>query len=129
MNLVTAIKPFFLKGSLMKPHNLHRSHPASPEVGKDVHSYPRRPDLHIVRSANPKVSLTVVVAGADVFRVRQAILRSGSGAIDIIKVTQIPGSARVRLSVDMEAFALHRTMFAILNSVEAAEFGRVTSST
>jgi hypothetical protein len=129
MKFVTAIRPFFLKDSFMKSHNSHRSHPASPEVGKDAHPYPRTPDLHLVRSANPKVSLTVVVAGADVFRVRQAILRSGSGAIDIIKVTQIPGSLRIRLSVSMEPFALHRTMFAILNSVEAAEFGRVTSST
>jgi hypothetical protein len=129
MKFVTAIRPFFLKGSLMKPHISHHSHPASPEVGKDAHPYPRTPDLHLVRSVNPKVSLTVVVAGADVFRVRQAILRSGSGAIDIIKVTQIPGSLRIRLSVSMEPFALHRTMFAILNSVEAAEFGRVTSST
>jgi len=128
MKFVTAIRPFFLKGSHIKPHISHRLRPASPEAGKDTHSYPRTPDLHVVRSANPKVSLTVVVADADVFRVRQAILRSGSGAIDIIKVTRIPGSSRVRLAVDMEPFALHRTMFAILNSVEAAEFGRVTAS-
>ena len=128
MKLVTAIRPFFLKGSSMKPHISHHSHPASPEAGNDIHAYPRTLDLHVVRSTNPKISLTVVIADIDVFRVRQAILRSGSGAIDIIKVTQIPGSPRVRLSVGMEPFALHRTMFAILNSVEAAEFGRVTSS-
>jgi len=128
MKFVSAIKPFFLKGSLMKSHISDRSHPAAPKAGQDTHSYPRTPNLHVVRSGIPKVSLTVVVADADVFRVRQAILRSGSTAIDIIIVAQIPGSRRVRLSVGMEPFALHRTMFAILNSVEAAEFGRVTSS-
>jgi hypothetical protein len=85
-----------------------------------------KPALRLVaRSANPKICLPVVVEEQDVLRVRRALIQSGGGGVEIIRTAHIPGSTRMRLSVRMERLALERTMFAVMNAVDAVEFGRV----
>jgi hypothetical protein len=48
-----------------------------------------------------------------------------SGSIDIIKVSPIRGSTRVRLSVAMQREVLAAAMSAIMSLVPNGEFGRL----
>jgi hypothetical protein len=84
-----------------------------------------RPISLCSRTGSCKASLEVRVEGTDVLRVRRALMTLASGSIDIIKVSPIRGSTRVRLSVAMQREVLAAAMSAIMSLVPNGEFGRL----
>ena len=86
-----------------------------------------RPAPRIAVSANSRICLPVVVEERDVLRMRRALIQSGGGAVEVIRAARIPRSTRVRLCVQMERIALERTMLAVINALDCAEFGKVES--
>jgi hypothetical protein len=82
--------------------------------------------LHLVDAHDQKAALSVTVESTDVLRVRKAVFQSGGKSVGILKVTPVPHSSRVRLFVGTRADAVDLIMTAIMGSVSACEFGRIS---
>ena len=65
-----------------------------------------------------------MVEGADVLRVRKAIVSMGGHAVEILRCGPVGGSSCVRLCIGLEA-GCEEAMSRIVRSVEAGEFGRI----
>jgi hypothetical protein len=71
-----------------------------------------------------QLSFTLMVEGADVLRVRKAIVSMGGHAVEILRCEPVGGSSRVRVCIGLEA-GCEEAMSRIVRSVEAGEFGRI----
>jgi hypothetical protein len=73
-----------------------------------------------------KAVLSVTVDAVDELRVRRAIFQAGGQSVAILKAVPVPRSSKVRLFVAMKADALELVTSAVIRSVSAGEFGRMT---
>jgi hypothetical protein len=84
-----------------------------------------RGTLHLVGAHAQSAVLCVTVESTDVLCVRRAAFQSGGGSVGILKVTPVPHSSKLRLSIGTKADAVELIMTAIMRAVTACEFGRI----
>ena len=93
--------------------------------GRDDRSCCQR-TRRFVGSSEQKAVLSVTVDAVDTLRVRRAIFQAGGQSLAILKAVPVAHSSKVRLFVGMRADALELVRSAVMRSVTAGEFGRVT---
>jgi hypothetical protein len=72
-----------------------------------------------------RLILPLVVNERDVLRVRRAVIQSAGGKVEVVRCAPIRNSAKVRLTVELQAGALDETIQRILQSIKEGEIGRI----
>jgi ACT domain-containing protein len=72
-----------------------------------------------------RLCLPLVVDECDVLRVRRAVIQSAGGKVEIVRCVPIRNSAKVRLTIELQAGALDETIQRIMQSIKAGELGRI----
>lgn len=72
-----------------------------------------------------RLILPLVVNERDVLRVRRAVIQNAGGKVEIVRCVPIRNSAKVRLTIELQAGALDETIQRIMQSIEAGELGRI----
>jgi len=67
--------------------------------------------------------LAVIVHESDWVRARAAIMRSGCGDVEVLRVVPVARTSNLRVHIGLESAALDDTMSRIMRSLKAAEFG------
>jgi len=72
--------------------------------------------------------LTLIVEESDWTQARAAIMRSGRGDVEVLRVAPVAGTSNLRVHIGLESAALDETMSRIMRSLKAAEFGPVLTT-
>jgi hypothetical protein len=72
-----------------------------------------------------RLTLPLVVDERDVLRVRRAVIQSAGGKVEMVRCVPIRNSAKVRLTVDLQAGVLDETIQRIMQSIEPGELRRI----
>jgi hypothetical protein len=81
-----------------------------------------RPDA----APRSKLPFALLVEGADMLRVRKAIISMGGHAVEFLRCGPVRGSSCVRLCIGLEA-GCEEAMSRIVHSAEVGGFGRIVS--
>jgi hypothetical protein len=81
---------------------------------------------YLPTSGTPRVTLTLTVDESEWARARCIVMRGGGSDIEVLRVVPVARTSELRIQIGLQSDALDATMYRIMRSLKAAEFGPVT---